>query len=137
MHDKPPRAASHSLTNQQTFLTLVCSIILSSPNFRIHTCSASESLPSRPELPESFCATDHTASSVMLTGMKIWSPRTFLTYDRRVFFARMFSLQNRCDGLVDHTLYNLQPICKVVKLPPFLFHRQIIRLCTIFPSGQV
>ena len=51
--------------------TLVCSIVLSSPNFRSHPCSDSECVLPGPELPESFRATDFTDSSVMSTGMKI------------------------------------------------------------------
>ena len=45
--------------------------VLSSPNFSSHPCSASESVPPGPELPESLRATDSTASSVMSTGIKI------------------------------------------------------------------
>ena len=53
------------------FSTLVHSILLSSPNFRNHPCSASDSVPPGPELTKSFCATDSTASSVVSTGIKI------------------------------------------------------------------
>ena len=45
--------------------TLVCSLFLSSPNFKIHPCKASESVPPGTDLPEFFCATDLTVSSVM------------------------------------------------------------------------
>ena len=43
--------------------------LLSSPNFKIHPCRASESVPPGPELPKSFRANDST--SVMFTGIKI------------------------------------------------------------------
>ena len=60
------------MTSQSTKVsTLVRSLVLSYPNFRSHPCSASESVLAGPELPESFRATDSTASSVMSTGMKI------------------------------------------------------------------
>ena len=51
--------------------TLVRSLLLFSQNFRSHPCSASKSVPPGPELPESLCATYSTASSVILTEIKI------------------------------------------------------------------
>ena len=50
---------------------LVRSLVLSSQNFRSHPCSASDSMPPGPELPQIFSATGSTASSVILTGIKI------------------------------------------------------------------
>ena len=71
MHNRPPMAGSHRLTSQKNVSTLVRSIVLSSPNFRSHTCSTSKSVPPGPELPKRFRDTDSTASSVMSTGIKI------------------------------------------------------------------
>ena len=51
--------------------TLVRSLFLSSPDFKIHPCKASESVPPGPELPESFRATDLTAYFMISTGIKI------------------------------------------------------------------
>ena len=60
------------MANQSTkFSTIVRSILLPSPNFRSHSCSSSESVPPGPELPEIFCATYFTASSVISTVIKI------------------------------------------------------------------
>ena len=61
-----------SSDNQSTkFSKLVRSLILHPPNFRRHPCSDTDSVPLGPELPESLCATDSTASYVMSTGIKI------------------------------------------------------------------
>ena len=60
------------LANHSTKVsTLVCSLVISSPNFMIHTCSDSEPVPPRPEPPKSLRVTNSTASYVMLTGIKI------------------------------------------------------------------
>ena len=47
------------------------SLVLFSQNFRGHPCSASESVPHGIDLPVSSRTTDSTASSVILTGIKI------------------------------------------------------------------
>ena len=70
MNNRPSIAGSHWL-NSQFFSILVRILVLSSPSFRSHPCSAPESVLPETELPKHFCATDYTASSVMSTGIKI------------------------------------------------------------------
>ena len=71
MHGSPLSAGYHWITSQKKVSRLVRSLVLSSPNFRIHVCIDSKSVPPVPELPESLRATDSTVSSVISTGIKI------------------------------------------------------------------
>ena len=41
-----------------------------SPSFSSHTCNASKSIPLGPTLPECFCITDSTTSSIISMGIK-------------------------------------------------------------------
>ena len=111
-------------------------LVLSSPNFRIHPSSDPESVPPWPEIPESFCASDSTASSVILTGIKIgvYSYVSNISQEGIVLLG-YFSFKNYMTVLLIVSVQYAEKF-QVAKLPPFLFHRLIIRLWAIFPSGQ-
>ena len=61
-----PRGGLPLASQSTKFSTLVRSILISSPNFKSHPCSASNSVPPGLEPPKIFRATNLTASSVML-----------------------------------------------------------------------
>ena len=85
--------------------TLVQIILLSSRNFKIHPCRASESIPPGPKFPESFRTADLTTSSTIFKRIKT----VFLSYasnvDQAVFFVRMFYLQYICDSFINNTRF--------------------------------
>ena len=70
MHNSPSREGFRWITSQKNSM-LVCSLVLPSPDIISHPCSASDSVTPGPDLPESFRATDSTASYMMLTRIKI------------------------------------------------------------------
>ena len=51
--------------------TLVRTLLLSSPNFKIHPLRASEFVPHGPELPDMVLVTNSTAPSLMIMVIKI------------------------------------------------------------------
>ena len=71
MHNSLTRAKLLLASHSTIISTLTKSFFLSTPNFKIHPCRDSESVPPRPELPESFRVTNLTASSIMSKGIKI------------------------------------------------------------------
>ena len=118
------------MANQSTKVPiLVRSLVLSSPNFRSHPCSASDSMHPGLELTKSFLATVSTASSVMSTGNK--NRHLLIRFYHSTgwnCFARIYPLQNRCDALVDRACTIFSQFI-TLKNPPFLFHMLIVRLC--------
>ena len=111
--------------------TLVRSLVMSSPNFRSHAYSASESVPPGPELPESFFTTDYTASSVMSTGTKI-CVSSYVSNVPQEGIVLLGCFPSKTDVTVSFILpVRSSANFQVEKLPPFLFHRQIVRLRAI------
>ena len=97
MHGRAAHGGLPTANQSTKFPTLVRSLVLSSTNFRRHPCSASKSVPPVSGLLEIFRATDSTASSVMLTGMKIGVSSYVFNVAQEGFVCDwMFSFQNRC-----------------------------------------
>ena len=94
-------------------------------------------MPPGPELPEIFPANDYMVSSVMTMGVKIGVS----SYISNVAQEGIISIRFFSPKPMWHScwlcLYNLRPTCQVAKLPPFIFHRQIVRLCAILLQDKV
>ena len=125
------------MDNQSTNVSvLVRSLVLSSPNFRIHTCSAYESVPTGPELPESLRATNSMYSFVMLMGIKI-SVSSFIfnvEQDGIVLPGCFLSKTNVTFFLIMIVLFSANS--SGCKTPPFFCHSQIGRLGVVLLSGR-
>ena len=80
----------------------VLSLLLSTTNCISHPYRTSESVPSGPECPKTFHATNLTVSSVMLTGIKIGILSYIFNVSQEInCLLQMFSFQDRCDVFVN------------------------------------
>ena len=123
------------LASQSTKVsTLIHSIFLSSPNFKMHPCRAPEYVPPGPEYPESFGATNLIESSMMSTGIQIG----ILSYVSNVaqegtFFCGCFPSKTNATFLLIITVH-FSANFSGWKTPQFPLHRKIWLPRTIFLS---
>ena len=70
MHDRLPRTDFYWLYGLKISI-IILSLLLSSPDFKSHSCKASDFVPTGPKIQESFHDTNSTTSFVILKGIKI------------------------------------------------------------------